>query len=87
MVEFREYLFTVILNSCVLLIVLFLFAMILDVEDMEKRQYCRNYIYRAHCWCEADVEQLLNDSVKIANLYTPLPESEEEILDNNFKRR
>lgn len=55
-------------HSLVLLMSFFLFLTILDVEDMEKREYCYNYIASSGCYCNFDTEQLLNKSVKIANI-------------------
>ena len=90
MVEFDALFFERMLNSFVLLLSFFLFLMIMDVADMEKREFCYNYIHSAQCVCNADVNQLLNDSVKIANVRDIIYESRLNILEidlvDNFKK-
>lgn len=45
-----------------------MFLSILHVSDMQKRTYCYNYIHSSQCYCSADIDQLLNESVKIVGL-------------------
>lgn len=68
MVVYDGLFFERVLNGFVLLLSLFLFLSILHVKDMEKREFCYNYIVSAQCVCNSDVDQLLNTTVKIANV-------------------
>jgi len=43
--------------------------MILNVSEMDKRQFCYNYIESSNCECiGVDVTQLLNDTVRISGI-------------------
>ena len=69
MVVFDGLFFERILNGFILLLSFLLFIMVLNVSDMDKRQYCYNYIQSAQCYCiGADINQLLNDSVAITGI-------------------
>ena len=86
MVEFNPLFFERMINSCVLLLSLFLFMMILNVSEMDKRQFCYNYIESSNCNCVAtDVTQLLNDTVRISGIRDHI--TEENIVLKDFLKK
>lgn len=72
-------LFERLVNGLLLLVSLFLILYVLHVNQMEKREWCSNYISASQCMCGGtDTSQLLNESVDIL-LPKPLPK-----VNNNF---
>jgi hypothetical protein len=52
-------------NTILLALSFVLFLYLLNVNQMEKREWCATYISAAQCRCQSDTSQLLNESVDI----------------------
>jgi hypothetical protein len=73
-------LFERLVNGLLLLMSFFLILYVLHVSQMEKREWCSQYIATSQCVCiGTDTSQLLNDSVDIV-----LPNYKRNSIENNF---
>jgi len=52
-------------NTLLLALSFILFLYLLNVNQMEKREWCATYIAAGQCRCQSDTSQLLNESVDI----------------------
>lgn len=71
----REFFFMVFVNSLVLALSFIVFLMLMNVNDMQKREYAYRYIQHAGCTCQEDVSILVDRTkdIKFGELERPIP--------------